>query len=476
MGKKQAYPQIEKNYFRPLFHFTAKKGWLNDPNGFSFFDGEWHLFYQHNPKSTKWGRMYWGHAKTKDLINWEHLPIALKPDTKLDNFLGCFSGSAIEYQNSLYLLYTGVPFLRQHQLLAVSKDGVSFQKYNSPVIGSNNRPPFCGKFSFRDPKIIPYKDTFYSLIGSGYKKGRQIALYRSKDLTKWDFVSSVYKEEKKTKGIFECPDLVLTENGDVLIYSVMNTETVGMTYQNLHSSVYVMGKADLEKGEFVCESKEKELDYGCDYYAPQTVTAIDGRVIIIAWMQMWFRSNPSSYLKLGYAGMMTLPKEIYVDESKVLRQRPVREVYSYFDMDKITVEKVIKEEESIEGIEGKCFLLKLKIKATDDITIYLRKQEGNKTVICYKNGIFTFDRSKSGYEIKGTKGDGDCNVRYCQTDNERELEIEIFSDKSSVELIANEKYCMSNTVYPYYGSNGISFSSEKGCKVSFSFSPWRSDN
>lgn len=471
MSKGKSYSEIEKNYFRPFFHFTAKKGWLNDPNGFSYYNGEWHLFYQHNPKSTKWGRMYWGHAKSKDLVTWEHLPIALKPDSKLDNFLGCFSGSAIEYKGSLNLLYTGVPFLKQHQLLAIAKDGVNFIKNETPVIGSDKRPPFCGIFSFRDPKIIPFNDIFYALIGASYKKGRQIALYRSKDLAKWDFVSSIYKEEKKTKGIFECPDLIMTENGDALIYSVMNTKTIAMTYQNIHSSVYVMGKADLDKGEFVCDNEEKELDYGCDYYAPQTVKAKDGRVIIIAWMQMWFRSNPSSYLKHDYAGMMTLPKEVYIDASKVLRQKAAREVYSYFVIDKIREEKFIKEEESIKGMEGECFLLKVKIKGTDDISINLRKSEGKKTTITYENGIFTFDRSNSGYPIKGTKADGDCNVRYCKADKEKEIKIEIFSDKSSVEIIANESYCMSNTIYPYKGSTGISFSSKSGCNVTISFSP-----
>lgn len=455
--------------FRPLFHFSPPKGWLNDPNGFSFFDGKWHLFYQHNPHSTKWGRMYWGHAQSKDLISWEHLPIALEPSSKQDNFLGCFSGSAIEHNNKLYLMYTGVPFFRQHQLLAISSDGVNFDKIKKPVIGIKNRPPHSGVFSFRDPKIIK-QDIFYSLIGASYKKGRQIALYKSADLINWEFVSSIYKEEGKTQGIFECPDLVLSKNGDILLYSVMYTPTKGNTYQNLHSSVYVVGKADLAKGKFEPHSQVKELDYGCDYYAPQTVTH-NGRTIIIAWMQMWFRSNPTSYLGQDYAGIMTLPKEIFV-ENGIVKQKPVKEVYNYFELDKIKQELFVKEETTITGASGDCYLLKVEIDGCSDLNINLRTNGKNKTSIIYDNGQFVFDRTNSGYAIKGAKLDGDCNIRYCDT-NEKHISMEIFCDKSSVELIANDRYCMSSTIYPYANSLGISFSSKTGCNIKVSFSPFR---
>ncbi|NCA67510.1 MAG: hypothetical protein EOM87_05545, partial [Clostridia bacterium] len=244
------YNRICKNIidtFRPKFHFATPFGWLNDPNGFSFFKGEWHLFYQHNPYSPRWGRMHWGHAKSKDLIKWEHLPIALSPDSPTDSFLGCFSGSAVVRDNKLHLIYTGVPFLKQHQLLATSDDGVNFTKLDKPVIDIANRPPRSRKFAFRDPKIIVTDNGYYMVIGASYKKGRQIALYRSDNLTDWTFVAPMLVEASKTKGIFECPDLIMTDNGDILIYSVMYTKTKGAEYQNMHSSVYLIGKSDLYK-------------------------------------------------------------------------------------------------------------------------------------------------------------------------------------------------------------------------------------
>ena len=120
--------------YRLNYHFAAPTGWINDPNGFVFYKGEYHLFYQFHPYNSEWGPMHWGHAKSKDLITWEHLPVALAPDTPADAG-GCFSGSAIEKDGNLYLMYTGIMPLetenktQQVQCIAVSKDGINFEKY-----------------------------------------------------------------------------------------------------------------------------------------------------------------------------------------------------------------------------------------------------------------------------------------------------------------------------------------------------------
>lgn len=470
MNKKfKSSENLSPDAFRPKYHFSAPKGWLNDPNGFSYYNGEWHLFYQHNPHSTHWGKMHWGHAVSTDFVDWKHLPIALKPKGSLDNFLGCFSGSATLHNEKLCLMYTGVPFLKQHQVLAYSSDGIKFKKVPQPVIGAEIRPPHSSKFSFRDPKIIKKGDHYYAVIGANYKRGRQIALYKSTNLFDWIFVSSILKDEKKCKGIYECPDLILTDNGDILIYSVMFTKTNGMQYQNLHSSVYTVGNADLEKGTFTSILETKEFDYGCDYYAPQTVNAPDGRIIIIAWMQMWFRTMPTSYLKHGFAGIMTIPKEIFL-ENGVLKQKPVKEIYTYFETDKIVKDVFIKEETFFNDIKGESYRLLIKLEDAKDFTINLRKSGEHKTVINYKDGVFTFNRENSGYPIK-SKFEENCNIRYCKTEGEKNITLEIFSDKSSVELIANDRYCMSNTIYPYPNCTGISFSSEEGCQAQISFSP-----
>lgn len=461
---------VKADAYRPKYHFSAPKGWLNDPNGFSFFNGEWHLFYQHYPHAAHWGRMRWGHAVSSDLINWKHLPIALKPFSSLDWFLGCFSGSATELNGKLCLMYTGVPFIKQHQALAYSTDGIKFKKVPTPVISSAIRPPHSGVFSFRDPKLVKLDDVFYALIGASFKRGRQIALYKSENLVDWTYISAFFKDETSSHGVFECPDLILSDNGDCLIYNQMFTKTQGVDFQNLHSCTYLIGDANLSAGTFSALSEPRELDHGADFYAPQTVSASDGRTIMIAWMQMWLRSMPTNYLKHGYAGIMTIPREVRIDNG-ILFQKPVKEIYAYFDMDRIVKDVTVKEEVFFKGMKGECYRLKIALEEAEDFTVHLRKNGETETTITYKDGLFTFNREQGGFPIKGTKYDGNCNIRYMKTEGEKNITLEIFSDKSSIELFADERYVMSNTIYPYPNCTGISFSSESGCKARISFSP-----
>lgn len=452
--------------YKPLYHLSAPYGWINDPNGFCVYKGEWHLFYQYNPYSSHWGRMHWGHAKSKDLCNWEHLPVALSPDTPLDNFMGCFSGSAIEKDGKLYLMYTGVPLFKQHQLLASSIDGIYFEKYSKPVIPIGNRPPKCGRNSFRDPKIFVKDDTFYCVIGASLGKGRQIALYKSDDLIGWQFVGSL-KKQSISKGIYECPDLVMTKSGDIIIYSIMYTETHLLEYQNLHSSVYEIGKVDLKDGSFLPTSDTGEFDKGADFYAPQTTTAPDNRTILVAWMQMWWNSIPTAYLGHGFAGMFTLPREIEIKDNK-LYQKPAREVYSLFEKG-TSLNEVIDKAKEFEKVCGEVFFLKLKIKYSDNLVVTLRKSENCQTLITFDNGLITFNREKSGHPIKGAKLSGNCNVRQMLCDTSEFIEAEIFSDKSSIEIFVNNRHCMSNTIYPFDESYGITFSSQNGAKIDLEF-------
>jgi beta-fructofuranosidase len=454
--------------YKPLYHLSAPFGWINDPNGFCFYGGEWHLFYQYNPYSSKWGRMHWGHAKSENLCEWKHLPIALYPDGANDFFLGCFSGSAIVAEGVLYLMYTGVPFFKQHQLLAESEDGVNFRKIKKPVIPIKNRPPHSGAFAFRDPKMLASDGSVYAVIGASYKKGRQIALYKSDGLTEWKYIGSP-KKENFSKGIFECPDLIRTKSGDILIYSVMYTETNGMEYQNLHSSVYEIGNADLENAVFISCGRPRELDCGADFYAPQTTVSPDGRIIMTAWMQMWHRSNPLSYLKHGYCGIFTLPRELTLLNGE-LYQKPVKEIYGFFDGDGIEITDFIKGEKRYGGMSGTVYFLKLDFGYGGDLEILLRQGENCRTSLKFEDGKLIFNREKSGYPIKGAKADGNCNIRCMAIDKTDKISAEIFVDKCSVEIFVNEKRCMSNTVYPYSDGNGISFISESGVSAHINFS------
>ena len=182
-GKKYTVEEanlfIEKNkhlvntQYKPEEHFTAEIGWINDPNGFVYFRGEYHLFYQFYPYDSAWGPMHWGHAKSKDLIHWEHLPVALAPDQDYDRN-GCFSGSAIVKDDRLWIMYTGhideEGSIRQLQNIAYSDDGIHFTKISeNPVLTGADLPDDLIVSEFRDPKLFEKDGRYSSVVASKHK-------------------------------------------------------------------------------------------------------------------------------------------------------------------------------------------------------------------------------------------------------------------------------------------------------------------
>ena len=181
---------------KPIFHITADKGWINDPNGIVKFQGKYHVFYQHHPYSCVWGPMHWGHVVSDDLLHWTYLPYALVPGDEFDRD-GCFSGSSLVVGDTLYIVYTGFKFagdsdkIRQIQCLASSKDGINFVKHGV-IIDEKGLPDKYKPCDFRDPHLV-YKDGEYLLFVAAKKKsgGGSIVVFKSQDLKKWTFLNDV---------------------------------------------------------------------------------------------------------------------------------------------------------------------------------------------------------------------------------------------------------------------------------------------
>ena len=183
----------------PFFHVTGGIGWINDPNGFAPFKGEYHLFFQYYPYNTKWGPMHWGHVKTKDFIRWERLPAALAPDTDYDKD-GCFSGGAVELPDGRHLLmYTGVRNVRrrngklesfQTQCIAIG-NGIDYEKIAlNPVIDASMLPEGGSTHDFRDPKIWEEDGHYYAVVGNRSEDDSgTILLFESADALHWQYVS-----------------------------------------------------------------------------------------------------------------------------------------------------------------------------------------------------------------------------------------------------------------------------------------------
>jgi len=293
------------NYLAPLkYHYKTKKGWVNDPNGLVYFDGYCHVFYQHAPHyETPWKEpMHWGHARTKDFLNWEELPVALYPDMPYDKD-GCWSGTAIVKDDTLYLFYAsvskpeGAQDAIQNVSIAYSKDGIHFTKYDgNPVIPGF---PADGSPDFRDPAVTCIDGVYYLVMASGHKETNtaRLLLYKSSNLFDWTYEGILCQWENAVYA--ECPSFMPAGDKYLLTCSVCHSD-------HHYFSVMFGSFAD---SKFTIEASA-EVDKGPDQYAGQVFLDHKGRTILISWVPGWKYA--------GYAakdvGCMSVPRELkYID-------------------------------------------------------------------------------------------------------------------------------------------------------------------
>ena len=312
---------------RPRYHFTPPQNFMNDPNGLVFFDGEYHLFYQHNPFGEVWGHMSWGHAVSRDLLHWEHLPVALHEETDLM----IFSGSAVvDWQNTsgfgtpenppLVAIYTGHSETEQNQNIAYSTDrGRTWNKYEgNPVIA-------IGMRDFRDPKVFWHQPTRRWIMVTVLSDQNKVRFDSSTDLRHWSHLSD-FGPAGATDGQWECPDLfelpVEAENG--LTKWVLKVDVLRGT-----GAQYFLGEFDGTQFMNDAPADEiKRVDFGEDFYAAQSWSdEPHGRRIWIAWMNNWHYANdiPTS----PWRGLFSIPRRLSLQrfhEGLRLVQQPIDEV------------------------------------------------------------------------------------------------------------------------------------------------------
>lgn len=294
--------------YRPQIHYAPPGGFMNDPNGLLFCDGEYHLFYQFNPTSPHMGNVHWGHAVSRDLLSWQTLDIALN-NTENGQ---AFSGSAVVDRNNssrlfaagepgITLIYTRSSASLQTQELAISHDrGRTFTPYpHNPILD-------IGSVSFRDPKVFWYAADNCWIMVVVASREHKVLFYRSSNLTDWQPLSEF--SHAGLLGIdYECPDLVevpLAGGGSrwVLFVSINpGAPQGGSTVQ------YFVG--DFDGTRFTAEDRVTRLmDFGKDFYAFQTFSGISGAPVGLAWLSNWQYANeiPASPGR----GMMTLPRKL----------------------------------------------------------------------------------------------------------------------------------------------------------------------
>lgn len=319
--------QLSKKY-RPLYHVSAPFGWLNDPAAFVYYSGKYHLFYQYYPYDGAWGPLRWGHAVSKDLVEWAHYPPALLPRDPYDRH-GCLAGSVLVYNAHLAVFYTGEVLTanatHQTQNVAISSDGILFQKYlYNPVV----RVPPVGASDFRNPKVWKYESTWYMMAGASVSGHGQLVLYTSPDLYGWRFNGTLARSLGDFGHLWESPDAFEVDGLSAVLVSARGVTADGFRFRNLHQSGYVLGRFDVRRAGFheleVSTATFNELDYGHDFYAAKTMQAPDGRRLLVAWLGMW----ESEFLESdeGWAGCMTLVREVQMGSRGRLVTPPAREL------------------------------------------------------------------------------------------------------------------------------------------------------
>lgn len=469
----------KSDHIRPVFHATGGIGWINDPNGFSVYKGEYHLFYQYHPYSTQWGPMHWGHMKTKDFVKWERLPIAIAPDEDYDKD-GCFSGSAIELDDGRQLLmYTGVIKKSredgsieelQHQCIAIG-DGVNYEKVPSnPVIRKESLPEGASIYDFRDPKIFKEGEDLYAVIANRAGDGAgSVLLYTGKDGMNWSFVKILDASENRYGEMWECPDFLSLNGKQLLIVSPIGMTAEGLEFHNGNGVIIFGGSYDKKTHEFNREWVQS-CDYGIDFYAPQTLIAPDGRRIMIGWMQNWATINLRDE-EAPIFGSMTLPRELSLRGNRVY-VNPVKEIEQY-RVNPVSYKTVtVKEPVTLPGIEGRVIDMTVNVKAdlhASDIQSYsffkitLAKDETHGATIVYRpiENTVTIDRTRAAKPVDTV------HVRSFYVDNKGgNIKFRVLMDKDSIELFVNDGEKVATfLVYDAVAADGIEFSADKNVVI-----------
>ncbi len=416
---------------RPQFHFTPEKNWQNDPNGLVYYKGEYHLFYQHNPFGNEWGYMHWGHAVSTDLVNWEHLPIALFPDNDSKDKDSCtaYSGSGLVDHNNLTGLQKGEEktillfYTSQKcgQRLAYSNDkGRTWQKYEkNPLIA------FDETDDARDPKVLwhePSKQYVMVLYRRPNNEDKQkgISFYTSKNLIDWEFKNHIV-------GFYECPDLVelpVNRRADDKKWVLFDGD-----------GSYVIGLFDGEK--FISETPKLQSDFGKNYYATQTwgnIPESDGRTIQIAWMK------GAEFPEMPFNGQMTFPCELslkkYIEGIKLTR-KPVKEIELLHKKGDVYENKNLIpgiNKNLLSSVKGDCFHIigSFRIKTADSFGFVVRlDKKNNGTEIMYNVKTNTLSYLGKSAVVEPVDGI---------------IKLEILLDRASLEIFANDgKVAMSSS-------------------------------
>ena len=473
--------------YRPQFHFTPEMNWMNDPNGLVYYDGEYHLFYQHNPHGNSWGHMSWGHAVSKDMLHWKHLPIALHEEYGVMIFSGCCvvdwnntSGFGKNGRPPMVAIYTGHGLGKQTQDIAYSNDrGRTWTKYvGNPVIDINES-------DFRDPKVFWHESTEKWVMVVSMANAKYIQFYGSKDLKNWNHLSDFGPAGVKNKPNWECPDLfelpIVNEPGKTRW--VLEVDMGSGAIAGGSGGEYFVGSFD--GSTFSCDhelDKSQWVDYGRDFYAPVSWSDIpktDGRRIWLGWMNNW---ETNLLPTKPWRSAMSIPRTLglkRVGDRLVMIQEPIEEMKSLrgksvaVDKMKILDGSVSLNEKGIAGTQLE-IKAKFKVETAPEFGLLIRQGEKQQTIIGYdvRRQKLYVDRTQSGNSDFHPRFSGRHSGPLHAVDGI--VSLRIFIDTSSVEVFGGDgRTVITDRIFPDGQSRGVSVFSNGGSTIIDSLEAWQ---
>lgn len=447
----------------PTFHIAAPAGWINDPNGLSFFAGRYHVYFQHHPFGTQWGPMHWGHVSSPDMVTWRREPIALAPGAEADRD-GVFSGSAVASDDGrLVAYYTGHRWNNgvddaegnlQAQCMAVSEDGVVFEKLGTVIECPE------GLDHFRDPKVWRMGETWYMVLGACSEGMRgQIHLYTSTDMRSWEFAEVLFEDPDPRVFMLECPDVFPLGDQWVILYCPMSPRPEGYQSRNGHNAGYVVGT--WAPGEaFTPTTDHRPLDWGHQFYAPQTFETPDGRRVCYGWMGS-FTQPIASQEADGWCGQLTVPRELTLDGDHLV-STPIRELTRLREE---TIDlgsfELGGNEDRVVVTDGDALDIELEVDLSRSTAerwgfdIH-RTTDGSSTFVAYDDLArrVVIDRRHTGHGDRGYRGAPFTGDR---------LDLRILVDRGSIEVfVAGGREAISSFSFPGAGPRAVVMSSESG--------------
>lgn len=460
--------------YRPAFHHTPLYGWMNDPNGMFYKDGRWHLYYQYNPYGSKWQNMTWGHSVSSDLVNWEHLPEAIRP-----NGLGAvFSGScAVDHDNTagfgndaVIALYTSAGTSQMQSLASSTDGGLTFDIYPS-------NPVLTLESEARDPKVFWNDSTKEWNMILAHALDHEMLILTSPDMKSWTLQSSFGKGLGAQGGVWECPDLFelpvagTDEKKWVLLCNINPDGPFGGS-----GTQYFVG--DFDGKTFKVDAAPdgnvptKWLDYGKDHYATVTWSAApDGRRVAIGWMSNW--QYAADVPTMQFRSANTLPRDMG------LFRAPDGEVYASSapspELEALRGPLAVKVKKATVGRKSRSFalpsenggiceiMLDVDASKASMVNLVLSNNQGEKVMMQYDPSAATlsFDRTESGIT---DFSEGFPTVTVTPThETSGRIALRIFVDRSSMEVFGNNgEFVMTNLVFPRTPYTSLSVSSDGG--------------